>query len=304
MSAIFSVLTTALLAAPPACAAAGAPPSGDGLALVLNIPAYRLDVEDGTGKPRSYKVAVGGRRFRTPVGRYQVGSVELNPWWHPPASRWARKEKVTPPGPGNPMGRAKLNFHELYYLHGTPAEETLGSASSHGCVRMANGDVLELARRALATGRPDVPAAEIDAAGIDRRTRRYVLRTPVPLEIQYRTAEVRHGALELHPDVYGRERTSLHARALDALRRAGLREELVDAARLDSAVRAGRRAHVHVPLGRLMRRDLPREDGRVLDEIGADPAFRDVRLVLLTGGAAAVTPREARWLTKRPAEVV
>ena len=263
-------LAAALLASSPACGDEVRAPGG-GLSLVLNIPAFRLDVEDGAGERRSYTVAVGGRRFRTPVGRYQVSSVELNPWWHPPASRWARREKVAPPGPDNPMGRAKLNFHELYFLHGTPAEESLGSAASHGCVRMANRDVLALARRVMALARPDVSPAELDAAATDRRTRRYVLRTPIPLEIGYRTAEVRHGALELHPDVYGRERTPLRARALDALRRAGVREDLVDPERLDSAVRAGRRRHVHVALDQLVRR-LPLSHRAAADELAASRA--------------------------------
>ena len=261
MLAILSLVGAAALAVPPPCAAEVAvtpsQPPDSGLALVLNLPAFRLDVRDESGNVRSYTVAVGSRRYRTPVGRYQVSSVELNPWWHPPDSEWARKEKVTPPGPSNPMGRAKLNFHELYFLHGTPLEETLGSAASHGCVRMASTDALDLARRVLAFARPDVRPEEIDAAEASRRTRHYALRAPVPLEIEYRTAEVRDGVLELHPDVYGRERTSLRSRALAALRGAGFPELRVDEARLDSAVRAGRRGHVQVELDRLIRNAAP-----------------------------------------------
>jgi hypothetical protein len=88
-------------------------------------------------------------------------------------------------------------------------------------------------------------AFAVDSAEADhRRTRRYALRTPVPLETEYRTAEVREGALELHPDVYGRERTTLRSRALAALRGAGFPEFWVDTAQIDSAMRAGRRGHV------------------------------------------------------------
>ena len=268
MSWMIPFAVAAALAADPACAADDvSPPAGSSahasgaLALTLNLPAFRVDVRDGAGVVRSYTVAIGSRRYRTPVGRYRVSSVELNPWWHPPDSEWARKEKVTPPGPDNPMGRAKLNFHELYFLHGTPQEASLGSAASHGCVRMASRDALELARVVLARGRPDVTAAEIDAAERDpRRTRRWVLDAPVPLEIAYRTAEVRDGALELHPDVYRRERTSLRARALDALRAAGVAADSVDTARLDSLVRAGRRGHVRLPLAELVRGAEPLPD--------------------------------------------
>ncbi|HEU4455707.1 MAG TPA: L,D-transpeptidase [Longimicrobium sp.] len=264
MSWTLSLAVAAALAANPPCAPApGAPMDStaaradSGLSLRLNLPAFRVDLRDGAGLVRSYTVAIGSRRYRTPTGRYHVSSVQLNPWWHPPDSPWARKEKVTPPGPDNPMGKAKLNFHELYFLHGTPLEESLGSAASHGCVRMASGDALDLARRVLAFARPDVGATEIDALAASRRTRHYGLRVTVPLEIVYRTAEVREGALELHPDVYRRESTTLRVRALDALRQAGVAEDRLDPARLDSAVRAARREHVRVELDRLLRSEDP-----------------------------------------------
>lgn len=38
-----------------------------------------------------------------------------------------------------------LNTHSRYiYIHGTNAEHSLGTPSSHGCVRMSNSDVVEL----------------------------------------------------------------------------------------------------------------------------------------------------------------
>lgn len=257
MSWTLSLAVAAALAATPPCPA---PPPAEaaaradsGLSLRLNLPAFRVDARDGSGVARSYTVAIGSRRYRTPTGRFHLSSVELNPWWHPPDSEWARKEKVTPPGPGNPMGRAKLNFHELYFLHGTPQVASLGSAASHGCVRMDSRDALDLARLVLAAARPDVPRAEIDAAEADpRRTRRWTLRTPVPLEIVYRTAEVRGDTLELHPDVYRRESTPLRARALAALQEAGVEAARVDPERLDSLVRAARRAHARAAVADLL----------------------------------------------------
>lgn len=262
MSALLTSLAAALLAAHPPCAAADTPavrvplPAADStLSMVLNIPAFRLDVRNARGLVRSYTVAVGSRRYRTPVGRYAVRSVELNPWWYPPDSPWARDERITPPGPDNPMGPAKLNFHELYFLHGTPWERSLGSAASHGCVRMARGDVLDLARLVLGAARPDVRPETIDAARTDRRTRRYTLPRPVPISVEYRTAEVRGDTLELHADVYGRERTTLRSRALEALRLAGVPEDRIETVRLDSLVRAGRRGHARLAIADLLSSD-------------------------------------------------
>jgi hypothetical protein len=109
-----------------------------------------------------------------------------------------------------------------------------------------------------------------------RRTRRWELRTPVPLEIVYRTAEVREGVLELHPDVYGRERTPLRERALDALRQAGVAEEMIEPVRLDSLVRAGRREHVRIEIDGLFRAPEPPPVGPPGDSLPA-PALRERR---------------------------
>jgi hypothetical protein len=260
MPPLLTTLAAAVLASSSGCAPPpeiaripAGPPADSGLSLVLNLPAFRLDVRTAQGVVRSYTVAIGSRRYRTPTGSYEVTSVELNPWWHPPASDWARDEKITPPGPANPMGRAKLNFHELYFLHGTPHASSLGSAASHGCVRMANRDVQELARTVLALARPDVPPEAIAAAEADvGRTRHFVVHASIPVEIVYRTAEVRDGALELHPDVYRRETTPLRARALAALAGMGFGEEHVDPVVLDSVVAAGRRTHARVEIARLV----------------------------------------------------
>lgn len=249
---MLAALAAALLAATPCAAPAAAAADTAALSLVLNVPAFRLDLLDGPAVVRSYPVAVGSLRYRTPLGRFAVHRVELNPWWYPPPSPWARRDTVTPPGPRNPMGKAKLNFHDLYFLHGTPQEQSLGTAASHGCVRMASADALDLAGRVLGAVRPDVPAQVVQAAAHDRRTRRYPLSRTVPLEIVYRTAEVRDGALELHPDVYRRERTAARTRALDALRAAGVDVGRVDQERLAEAVRTGRRGHTRVPLDELL----------------------------------------------------
>ena len=45
------------------------------------------------------------------------------------------------------MKIVKIFFQEPdYYIHGTDAEDSLGSAASHGCIRMAQVDVYKLAR--------------------------------------------------------------------------------------------------------------------------------------------------------------
>lgn len=43
------------------------------------------------------------------------------------------------------LERRNANTHDRYvYIHGTNHEEKIGTAASHGCVRMKNADLLEL----------------------------------------------------------------------------------------------------------------------------------------------------------------
>jgi lipoprotein-anchoring transpeptidase ErfK/SrfK len=40
------------------------------------------------------------------------------------------------------LGVAKLEMYDGYYFHGTENEASVGSAASHGCIRMLKDDVL------------------------------------------------------------------------------------------------------------------------------------------------------------------
>lgn len=174
------------------------------LRLDLNIPALRLVVYEGDSVLQSYPVAVGDTAFQTPTGEFRVSSAEWNPWWRPPARAWAKDDKLTPPGPENPMGRVKLFFTNLYYLHGTPDEKSIGSAASHGCVRMRNRDVIALAtllQERTGTGKG---AAFVKRVTAGRTTTRVGLPNGVPLTIRYEPVVVDGRTLRIYRDVYGR----------------------------------------------------------------------------------------------------
>jgi hypothetical protein len=53
-----------------------------------------------------------------------------------------------PPGPNNPLGLRWIGFAHAHGwmvgFHGTAKTKVLGQAVSHGCVRMANPDIVEL----------------------------------------------------------------------------------------------------------------------------------------------------------------
>lgn len=174
--------------------------------VVVNIPSGRLQLVQGDSVVRTYPVSVGSARYPTPVGDYLLATVIWNPWWTPPPeSEWARNRKRTPPGPGNPMGRVKLHMDELIYIHGTTSEGRLGAPASHGCIRMSNADVVDLARRLHRIARPSISDAELDrmsAAGTQER--HTVMSRSIRMRVTYRLAEARGDRLHVFPDVYGK----------------------------------------------------------------------------------------------------
>lgn len=210
-----------LLAGPSASAPAA---TADSLRLVLNLPPARLDAFVGETRVGSWAVAVGVPGHRTPTGRFEIYAVTWNPWWIPPPFEWARGSSPTPPGPTSPVGRVKLRFHDLLYVHGTTDEASLGGPASHGCVRMANRDVIELARLVHRHAMPGVSEATLDRlVGDSRATRTFALSTPVPLWIRYLRVEVVDDRLLVHPDPYdldplegGEFRQALLVAGLDA----------------------------------------------------------------------------------------
>ena len=71
-----------------------------------------------------------------------------------------------------------------YYLHGTNDEESVGDAVSHGCVRMRNDDIIELAKLVMKHGgEPREPGWFQRILNRVRSTHEVRLSTPVPIRI-------------------------------------------------------------------------------------------------------------------------
>jgi lipoprotein-anchoring transpeptidase ErfK/SrfK len=173
--------------ATPAHAADGpARVSGEKFYLSVDLSERRLYVMRDGEEVGSYAVAIGQPRHPTPTGRYRIQHIVWNPRWVPPDARWARNKRPTPPGdPRNPMGRVKLFFHDPdLYIHGTRAVDSLGEAESHGCVRMRNSEVIELARTVMANGgSPRPPGWFRRVLGRVTSTSAVYLSDPVMVEI-------------------------------------------------------------------------------------------------------------------------
>ena len=229
------------------------PETEKGLHLVLNIAGNRLHVYEDGERTRTYKVSVGARGYETPAGDYTIREVIWNPWWHPPNSAWARGRKPEAPGPENPMGRVKLNFAPLLYIHGTVDWQALGQPASHGCVRMRNSDLIELTRLVHSYASPRVGEdvlARLEGAPSMTRTIR--LERSVKFTARYDVAEVDEGFLIIYPDHYGLVRRQVRAQAIAALREVGADVRRIDSARLDELVEKSSDRRVVIALDELV----------------------------------------------------
>jgi lipoprotein-anchoring transpeptidase ErfK/SrfK len=85
---------------------------------------------------RSFPVAVGQPAWPTPLGSFQIRTMTRNPWWYPPDRPWAEGAEPIPPGPGNPLGTRWMGVGGGVGIHGTYNSGSVGTAASHGCIRM------------------------------------------------------------------------------------------------------------------------------------------------------------------------
>lgn len=149
--ALFLLMLAGGVAAPAARAEA---PAGNEVYLVVDLSERMLYVMRGDEVVGDYQVAVGKPEHPTPTGEFRIRRLVWNPRWVPPEAKWARGKRARAPGdPRNPMGRVKIFFSEPdYYIHGTNNRSSLGKAASHGCIRMANSDAIDLARLVMRYG--------------------------------------------------------------------------------------------------------------------------------------------------------
>ena len=105
---------------------------------------------------KSYRVAVGQRKYPTPTGQFAVQVKQKDPVWNVPQAEWAGDlaGKTIPSGdPRNPLLARWIAFAGSVGFHGTESVDSIGTAASHGCIRMTKADVIDLYER-VAVGTP------------------------------------------------------------------------------------------------------------------------------------------------------
>lgn len=126
---------------------------------VNNFMSVKAKIDNQIKDIKTYRVSTGKDDVKKPFGAGKVSKISLNPVWYPTADtiksfkkRGINLPSVVPPGNKyNYMGAAKINLtHEVdgkntFRIHGTLNEKTIGTNESAGCIRMKNGEVLQLA---------------------------------------------------------------------------------------------------------------------------------------------------------------
>jgi lipoprotein-anchoring transpeptidase ErfK/SrfK len=111
-----------------------------GKTIIIRISQNRLYLYDGLKLEKKYSVATGQLdQYPTPMGHWEVINRRINPTWVNPAKdTWGKDEPdFIPPGPDNPLGTRALDLNAPgIRIHGTPADSSIGSYASHGCIRM------------------------------------------------------------------------------------------------------------------------------------------------------------------------
>ncbi|WP_445627098.1 L,D-transpeptidase family protein [Nostoc sp. DSM 114167] len=108
--------------------------------VVVDLSDRRTYVYAGDEVIASYPIAVGKKGWETPTGSFQVIHMRHYPIWRHPITG-----KVFQAGTDSPLGDRWIGFwsdgrNEIGF-HGTPDVDLVGTAVSHGCLRMRNSDV-------------------------------------------------------------------------------------------------------------------------------------------------------------------
>jgi L,D-transpeptidase catalytic domain/Putative peptidoglycan binding domain len=115
--------------------------------IVVNRNSFTLTLYKSLRRFKSYGIAVGQAGLETPAGLHSVINKQVDPAWSVPNEAWAGSlaGQVIPGGaPDNPLKARWIGFFAGDGIHGTADDASIGSAASHGCIRMHVPDVEDL----------------------------------------------------------------------------------------------------------------------------------------------------------------
>jgi lipoprotein-anchoring transpeptidase ErfK/SrfK len=181
--------------------------------IVVNTPAFRMDVFEGGRLIKSYKIGIGYPQFPLPTGLRKARVIIFNPTWTPPDEPWVAKmknvsagEKVEAGSKLNPLGPIKIPIGGPSLIHGGKPVAKLGTFASHGCVGLTTPQIQDFAKVLAQLGGAHLTDSEIAGYARDKtETKTVKLTNAIPVELRYETIVAEDGKLHIYRDVYDQD---------------------------------------------------------------------------------------------------
>ncbi|HVF58093.1 MAG TPA: L,D-transpeptidase, partial [Pyrinomonadaceae bacterium] len=178
--------------------------------VVVNAPAYRMDVFENGKLVKTYKVGIGYPECPLPQGLRKAETIIFNPTWTPPDEPWVEAsgkvkvgQKVEAGSPLNPLGPIKIPIGSPSLIHGGKSPAKLGTFASHGCVGLTNAMVQDFATVLGKLGGTELSKEDVTGYAKQKtETKNVKLTSAVPVELRYETIVVEDGKLHIYRDVY------------------------------------------------------------------------------------------------------
>jgi lipoprotein-anchoring transpeptidase ErfK/SrfK len=181
--------------------------------VVVNIPAFRMDVFQDGALVKSYKIGIGYPAFPLPTGLRKAQTIIYNPTWTPPDEPWVAKmknvsvgEKVAAGSKLNPLGPIKIPIGQPSLIHGGKSPAKLGTFASHGCVGLTTAQVQDFSKLLAQVSGTELTDKTIQSY-FKNKTKTQVVKLDhvVPVELRYETIVIEDGKLHIYRDVYDQD---------------------------------------------------------------------------------------------------
>lgn len=181
--------------------------------IVVNAPAFRMDVFENGRLIKSYKIGIGYPEFPLPTGMREADEIIFNPTWTPPDEPWVQSSRSVEVGKTvkagdrrNPLGRLKIPIGLPSLIHGGKRPAQMGNFASHGCIGLTDPLAIDFAKLLARLGGAELTDDQIAEYGKNRtETRTVKLNNPIPVELRYETISIEDGRLHMFRDVYDRD---------------------------------------------------------------------------------------------------
>lgn len=211
--------------------------------VTINLPSFQMTLWQNGKEVAMYPVGIGLIDYPVAISLRSARTIEWNPVWIPPSSDWIESSSTVKPGeivlptdPRNPLGKLKIPLGYGYLLHQAKGPADMGSLVSHGCVRVMQKDLYDLAEKIVAARGLNVTPEQIKSAKLNKNTLVADIDPELQVEITYDTIVVENGRLNVYPDVYLRK-TNTVANVREELRTSGVDDSNVTDREIEKMLR-------------------------------------------------------------------